>query len=248
MSNIMPFTGNVMTMTLKEITDLLNVRHDKAMLKVGKMADEPSFGAMSKMDIVYNEYGQTVETCVLDKRQSLAVAARLNTALLMRVIDRWQELEQKFALPDFSNPAEAARAWIKQYEERQIIEGQRDEAIAKKAEIGARREATAMATASVATRKVKKLEEELGVAEKWKQTKAISWLPEVFEVTKVVYQQAGKRLTAISLELDIAPLEIEDSQYGKVKAYHIDVIDEFYKRLSTSPEIMAKYRKSSEAA
>ena len=34
-----------------------------------------------------------METYQLDKRQSIAVASRLNTALLMRIIDRWQELE-----------------------------------------------------------------------------------------------------------------------------------------------------------
>ena len=81
------------TMTLKEITDLLDVRHDKAMLKVAAMAESPDFGTVSILDIVYNDKGQTTKTYQLDKRQSIAVAANLNTALLMRIIDRWQELE-----------------------------------------------------------------------------------------------------------------------------------------------------------
>lgn len=117
----MNLLANTATMTLKEITDLLDVRHDKAMIKVDALAKEPEFGALSKMDIVYNSQGQTVETYILDKRQSMAVSAVLNTALLMRVIDRWQDLESAaqtpaVALPDFSNPAEAARAWAEQYE------------------------------------------------------------------------------------------------------------------------------------
>ena len=100
--------SNVMkTMTLKEITDLLGVRHDKAMLKVAKMAKEPDFGLVSKMDIQY-ESGKgridTIQTYQLDKRQSIAVAARLNTALLMRIVDRWQELE-------IQQQAMAAEAW-----------------------------------------------------------------------------------------------------------------------------------------
>ena len=108
-------------MTLKEITDLLDVQHSKAMLKVDRMARDPEFGTVSKMDIAYNDRGQTTETYILDKRQSMAVSAVLNTALLMRVIDRWQELESAaqqpvVALPDFSNPAAAARAWAEQYE------------------------------------------------------------------------------------------------------------------------------------
>ena len=87
---------NTTSMTLKEITDLLDVRHDKAMLKVAAMAEEPEFGWVSKMDIQYSSGKgriDTIETYKLDKRQSIAVAAMLNTALLMRVIDRWQELE-----------------------------------------------------------------------------------------------------------------------------------------------------------
>ena len=98
--------GNAQTMTLKEITDLLDVRHDKAMLKVTEMAKEPEFGTMSILDIVYNDKGQTTKTYRLNKRQSIAVAARLNTALLMRIVDRWQELEEQ----QYSLAAEASRA------------------------------------------------------------------------------------------------------------------------------------------
>jgi phage antirepressor YoqD-like protein len=91
-------------MSLKEITDLIGVRHDKACLKVLSMAEEPEFGTVSITDIVYNDKGQTIQTYMLDKRQSVAVAAKLNTALLMRVIDRWQELESKQSVPQFNIP------------------------------------------------------------------------------------------------------------------------------------------------
>jgi len=84
------------TMTLKEITDLLVVEHNKAMKTVAKMAENTEFGTVEKVATVYNDKGQTVETYKLDKRQSMAVSAKLNTALLMRVIDRWQELEAKW--------------------------------------------------------------------------------------------------------------------------------------------------------
>ena len=85
------------TMTLKEITDLLEVRHDKSMLKVEEMAKEPKFGQVSILDISYEKGNGALgitQTYQLDKRQSIAVAAKLNTSLLMRIIDRWQELEQ----------------------------------------------------------------------------------------------------------------------------------------------------------
>lgn len=47
-----------LSMTLKEITDLLEVRHDKAMKIVERMAQDKAFGTMSKIDIVYNDKGQ----------------------------------------------------------------------------------------------------------------------------------------------------------------------------------------------
>ena len=92
---------NKATMTLKEITDLLDVRHNNAMKTVEKMVLEPSFGATTKIPykLLRNNAEFTIQTYQLDKRQSIAVASRLNTALLMKVIDRWQELEANNAVP-----------------------------------------------------------------------------------------------------------------------------------------------------
>lgn len=84
------------TMTLKEITDLLEVRHNNAMLVVEKMLQDQEFGTATKIQYQYtkgNNARGTIETYQLNKRQSIAVAAKLNTSLLMRIIDRWQELE-----------------------------------------------------------------------------------------------------------------------------------------------------------
>ena len=61
-----------LTMTLKEITDLLEVRHDLAMKKVKKLSKELTFGTMLEINIAYNNSGQTIKTYCLDERQSLA--------------------------------------------------------------------------------------------------------------------------------------------------------------------------------
>ena len=67
-----------MTMTLKEITDLLNVRHDKAMNKVEKMAEDPEFGTVAKINVVYNDKGQAIQTYQLTLAQSMTVFSRLS--------------------------------------------------------------------------------------------------------------------------------------------------------------------------
>lgn len=64
------------------------------------------------------------------------------------------------ALP--SDYSAALRALADSVEQQEKIKAERDHAIATKAEIGHRREATAMAKASAAVRKANKLEEELG--------------------------------------------------------------------------------------
>lgn len=83
---------NEVTITLKEITDLLEVRHNDSMKKVEKLSEEPSFGALRKTHIAYNSQGQKIETYRLTKKQAIAVGAKLNNALLMKLIDKLEEL------------------------------------------------------------------------------------------------------------------------------------------------------------
>ena len=80
--------------TLKEITDIIEVRHDKAMLKVEQLAKEPSFGEVSKMD-TFNLNNVKVTTYVLTKKQAIAVGAKLNNKLLMKLVDKLEELEAR---------------------------------------------------------------------------------------------------------------------------------------------------------
>lgn len=90
--------NNVLSMTLKEITDLLKTRHNDAMLVVENMSKNQDFGMITKVPYSYkmpNGGNKTLDTYQLNKRQSLAVAARLNVSLLMAVIDRWQFLEDE---------------------------------------------------------------------------------------------------------------------------------------------------------
>lgn len=83
--------------TLKEITDLLEVRHDRAIKVIEKLAQEPTFGTMYDIDIVYNEQGQKVKTYALNKIQAIAVGAKLNNELLMRLVNKLET--KQIALP-----------------------------------------------------------------------------------------------------------------------------------------------------
>jgi len=54
----------------------------------GLISFEDGFGTLSKMAIVYNDKGQTIDTYQFTKKQAIAVGARLNTSMLMKVVNR----------------------------------------------------------------------------------------------------------------------------------------------------------------
>ena len=75
---------------------------------------------------------------------------------------------QSVTLPNFCDPAEAARAWADLYEKNQAAEkraitaeSERDEAIRTKAQIGDKKVATAMGTASAKSRECERLKKEV---------------------------------------------------------------------------------------
>lgn len=75
---VMGLLGVVEFMALKEITDLLEIRHNDAMSIVTKMATDPEFGSLRKSrSPVFNSVGvktKDIDTYELDKRQSIALA------------------------------------------------------------------------------------------------------------------------------------------------------------------------------
>lgn len=90
--------------------------------------------------------------------------------------------------------------------------------------------------------------EQIGDSEKWKQVKAIPWLSDAFVISRVMYQQLGKLLKKVSDELGIEIHEIESSEYGAVKAYHVNAVNEVKKRLDMDAELLGKYRRNKNAA
>ncbi len=126
-----------------------------------------------------------------------------------------------------------------------------------KAEIGSRREATAMATASAAVRQNTKLTEanavlsaenadlkdERGKGETFKTVENIPWLRKVFKLSRGAFVAIGMMLSKTARALGLEPHKVP-GQNRDVNAYHVDVIDEFKRQVDTDPAILAKYRLS----
>jgi len=97
MNSLIQQSQNTGVITLKEITDLITTEHNKAMKIVEKLSLESSFGSVEKTATpTYNPNGsfnRNIDTYLLTKKQAIAVGAKLNNSLLMKVIDRLEELE-----------------------------------------------------------------------------------------------------------------------------------------------------------
>lgn len=128
-------------------------------------------------------------------------------------------------------------------EEKQLAIEQRDYYKRTKAEIGSRREATAMATASTATRRANRLEDSLGIGKTYKQVKAIPWLLEEFSDSRSMYQQVGKKLKNLSQRMGYEIKSVPCPEYPQgVKAYHVDVVKAFRDELERDRNMLGRYR------
>lgn len=75
--------------------------------------------------VVRNSRGPASEGLMLTKDQCMLVSMRESKAVRRSVLDRINAAEAPrviATLPDFSNPAAAARAWAEQYEQRQVAQ------------------------------------------------------------------------------------------------------------------------------
>ena len=112
MNAITAISAAVLTMSSEEIATLVESRHDNVKTSIERLGARGVI-QLPALQEVRNHLGQTVSVYQLCKRDSYVVVAQLSPEFTARLVDRWQELEAQAApaLPDFSNPVAAARAW-----------------------------------------------------------------------------------------------------------------------------------------
>lgn len=217
---------NVQTMTSLEISELVQSEHRAVVLCIERLAKRgiiqlsPMVKVENKQSLSPNRFTNVYEfTGEQGKRDSIIVVAQLCPEFTARLVDRWAELEKQVAgelisLPNFFDPAEAARAWADQYEAKQVACKERDHAIATKAEISDKKTATAMATASVKSRQAEKLKEQIGESKNYASVKAV----EKVAGGKYNWRELKKWCLANGKKIK----DIADANYGSVKIYHKD--------------------------
>ncbi len=130
MNNLMQ---NIKTMSSREIADSTNKEHSHVIRDIKLMLSQIDDPNMDDTDFkeIFDNRGYTSEIR-LNKDLTFTLIAGYNSKVRYRIVKRWQELEQQVsasspvtpALPNFTNPADAAIAWAEQYKAKEAAQAQ----------------------------------------------------------------------------------------------------------------------------
>jgi len=115
------------TMSSREIAELTGKRHDNVKADIRNMLADLKEDVLNFQGIYFDGMNRKQSEYLLDREHTDCLLTGYSAAMRMAVIKRWRELEEGSGrviatLPDFSNPAAAARAWAEQYEQRQVAQ------------------------------------------------------------------------------------------------------------------------------
>ena len=129
---LIQFGESQQTMSSLEIAKLTGKPHNDVMKAIRKMepawekVHEGNFALMYREVEIGNGAKRQDPYYELTKTECLYVATKFNDESRAKLVIRWEELEKKaranmLQLPDFTNPAEAARAWAQEYEQKTTL-------------------------------------------------------------------------------------------------------------------------------
>lgn len=142
MNMMTQFKHNQQTMSSREISILCGKEHRNVCRDIENL--NATYEKMGMLKIEQGSYthpntgNQQHREFLLTKDQTIDLITGYKPELRIKINRRWAELEKQaqaniIALPNFANPAEAARAWAEQFEAKQIAQQQVAE-LAPKAE------------------------------------------------------------------------------------------------------------------
>lgn len=86
-----------LTMTSREIAELLEKRHDNIKVSADRLAERGVIGTPATQEFTHN--GNVYTEYLLNKRDSLILVAQNCPEFTARIVDRWQELESMIEQP-----------------------------------------------------------------------------------------------------------------------------------------------------
>ena len=216
------------TMVSLELVDYINdsrkfdekpvqLRHADFMAKVPKVLGIETSEKFRSSYLAGN--GEQRPCYRLPKREACLMAMSYSYELQAQIFDRMTAMENHIAaqnLPSYAidDPIERAKKWIEEEKQKQLAIQERDHAIATKAEIGSRREATAMGRLSAKVKEVESLKVQLDKSLDFASIKSV----EIATGRKFGWHALKKWSKSNDSEIKTIP----DPNFGEVKTYHKD--------------------------
>lgn len=213
--NALMSASQTQMMSSREIAELTGKEHKNVIRDIRSMLDQLDGSILSheQYQEVKDGRGYTLEI-LLNKNLTVTLITGYDVNTRHKINLRWQELEaQAPATFDITNPAHLLQAIEVQARLNIQLAAERDHAIATKSQIGDKKVATAMATASHAKRKVNALEAELGRCVNHATILAVK------NATGHEHEHDWRPLRNWCKERGIKPIEVVDPRWGKVKSW-----------------------------
>ncbi len=207
-------SSDAVTMSSREIAELTGKRHPDVKRDIQRMMDELGEDASIYAHTYLDSQNRQQVEYRLDREHVECLLTGYSAMLRMKVIKRLKELEASTSQPKELSRLELLQIALAAEQEKIKIAAERDHAIATKAQIGSKREATAMAKASAAVREVNRLKDELGCNARHATIIAVeratgSKLP----------RNAYVSLRRWCRDNGVEPTSVVDPRYGSVKAW-----------------------------
>lgn len=198
------------TMTTRQIAEVVNSRHADVMRAVDRLIEKSVIQGYAPTAYTHPQNGQTYYEYHINERDSYIIVAQLCPEYTANLVDYWMATKnQAPALP--TNYIEALEHLLIAKKSEQQAIAERDHAIATKAQIGSKREATAMNTAAQAVREKKAIEAKLGRCINHASILAVQ------NATGASY--AWHPLKAYCSKNGLLQVKAHDDRWGKVNTY-----------------------------
>lgn len=216
--------GGGVTMSSREVAELTGKEHKNVRRDIEHMLKELGKDPLSFERTYLDAMNREQDEYHLDRELTETLVTGYSIPLRHKVIQRLHQLEarqdQPIAMPSY---AESLRLLADQIDETARVTSERDRAIATKALIGSKREATAMATASAATKKARQLEQELG------RGTSHATIIAVEKASGCKFGTQGFRpLKQWCKEHDVTPPKVPCPRYGEAVSWPADAWLEVY--------------------
>ncbi|MBS6740797.1 MAG: phage antirepressor KilAC domain-containing protein [Enterobacteriaceae bacterium] len=115
-------TSNNVTMSSREIADLVESRHADVCRTIERLMAGGIIQGSAPTAYTHPQNGQSYKEYLVGKRDSYVIVAQLSPEFTARLVDRWQELEEKNTIPQ--TLPEALRLAADLAEQKQQLENQ----------------------------------------------------------------------------------------------------------------------------